>query len=81
MMGDIATDAWEIVATTFRQSGMLHDGEDVADIATTVAFSENLLRSILSLRSDQQTELVRRLARGIFATGFPDAICYPKRYP
>lgn len=55
----IAADAWSVVATTIRGAGLLHDDDGVADGATTVAFTEGLLRSILSLRPDQQTELVR----------------------
>lgn len=71
MMHDIAADAWSVVATTIRGAGLLHDDDGVADIATTVAFTEGLLRSIIALRPDQQVELVRRLARGKCSKGRP----------
>jgi hypothetical protein len=56
--------AWDQIATTVRAQPMPQQNGDVADIATSVAFTEGLLRSILSLTPDQQMELVTRLLRG-----------------
>lgn len=63
-LSGIAQEAWQIIATTIRSDSPPRQDCGVADVATGVAFSENLLRSILPLRPDQQVELVRRLARG-----------------
>lgn len=71
MLKELSAEAWVIVATTIRATGLQQDESDVAEIATTVAFTEGLLRNILPLHPDQQTDLVRRLARGKCSKGRP----------
>ncbi|MBC7282614.1 DNA methyltransferase [Hoeflea sp.] len=66
----ICSSAWDVVAGFAR--GGLSQGDDAAtEIVATATFTEGLLRSILPLRPDQQTELVRRLARGKCSKGRP----------
>lgn len=67
MLHNITSDAWQIVvATTKPEIVASEEGESVAGNATPVAnpFTEGLLRSIISLTSDQQLELVKELAKG-----------------
>ena len=71
MLKDIAPDAWAVVATTIRSGGLLQQSDDVAQDATTVAFTEGLLRAILPLQPAQQIDLIRRLARGKCSKGRP----------
>jgi hypothetical protein len=71
MMKDIAGEAWVVVATTLRSVAQLQDNDGVAEIATTVAFTEGLLRGIIGLRPAQQIDLVRRLSRGKCSKGRP----------
>ena len=51
------SDAWSVVATSFKETVADDDDSEVAGNATTVAktsFSERLLRDILDLQPDQQ---------------------------
>lgn len=55
--------AWEVIATAVTKNLMQRQNGDVADNATPVAFSENLLRSIIPLKAEQQgtkNEIERR---------------------
>jgi len=63
-LSKITSEAWSIVGTTIRGVGVVRTEGDVPLNGTTVPFTENLLRSILPLRPDQQLELVKSLARG-----------------
>jgi ParB-like chromosome segregation protein Spo0J len=56
----ICHEAWKIIVTTFEKSISPDENEVVTLIVTT--FTETLLRSILDLTPDQQTELVTSLA-------------------
>ena len=50
MLNKLCSDAWSVVATSFKETVADSESDDVADIATDVAkskFSENLLRNIL----------------------------------
>ena len=59
----ITADAWNVVATF--QANALSRGEDDATASVAPAtFTENLLRSIVSLTAAQQLELVQDLAAG-----------------
>lgn len=60
----IDSDAWKVVATHSQENAMPQADEAVATSATTVAFTEGLLRDIISLQPEQQVDLVRKLARG-----------------
>lgn len=60
----IAPDAWAVIATTMLEFGVPRQDGAVAEVATAVAFTENLLRSIIPLSPDQQLELVQDLAAG-----------------
>lgn len=62
LLRKIRSSAWDVIATTFEKAVATTDESVVASFATTVAFTENLLRSILDLRAPQQVELVTRLA-------------------
>lgn len=64
MLEGITKAAWRVIATTFERDVASDAEADVAEIATSVAFTEGLLRSILNLRAPQQVELVTRLATG-----------------
>ncbi len=60
----ICPKAWNIIATTLdKELHSLKTGS-AATNATTVAFTENLMRNIVSLDPDQQLELVKDLAEG-----------------
>jgi len=48
MLDDISKDAWAIIATTFEEPEKLQAKSNVAAIATSVAFSEGLLRPIIN---------------------------------
>jgi ParB-like chromosome segregation protein Spo0J len=58
----ICPEAWNIIATTFEKTATFDENGVVATDATTLAFTERLLRSILDLTPEQQTELVTSLA-------------------
>ncbi len=58
----ICPEAWNVIVTTFEKTGTSDENEVVTIDVTTSAFTERLLRSILDLTSDQQTELVTSLA-------------------
>jgi len=66
LLQKIDGEAWQGVATTFENCRSSETEEGVAEVATSVAtpFSENLLRSIILLTSEQQKELVHGLAVG-----------------
>lgn len=53
-LSKITSEAWSIVGTTIRGVGVVRTEGDVPLNGTTVPFTENLLRSILSLRPEQQ---------------------------
>lgn len=67
----IADQAWDVVSATIRQSADISSSGHADAESATADFTEGLLRSILSLRPDQQVELVRRLARGKCSKGRP----------
>jgi len=72
MLKDICAEAWAIVVPTIRNAGTVADEDDGTDIVPTgTNFTENILRSITTLRPDQQVALVRRLARGKCQKGRP----------
>ena len=57
MLNKLCSDAWSVVATSFKETVADDDDSEVAGNATTVAktfFSERLLRDILDLQPDQQ---------------------------
>ena len=59
----ICRQAWEIIGTTFDGSVPREDEDIVPGVGTTVPrFTEGLLRALLDLLPDQQTELVTELA-------------------
>jgi hypothetical protein len=60
----VDSNAWKVVATALGEVSVPREEGAVARNATPVAFTENLLRSILPLTAAQQLELVRSLARG-----------------
>jgi len=60
----IGCDVWKLIATTVREVPLPRPNGDVADDATTVAITENLLRLILALTAAQQMELIKLLIRG-----------------
>ena len=60
----VAPEAWNTIATAMREASAPRQDGDVADIATPVAFTENLLRAIVVLTPDQQLDLVQDLAAG-----------------
>lgn len=68
-LGAICTAAWTIIATTSRAGGLPREEDGVASNATGVAFTEGLLRPIVSLTPDQQLELVTALAEGKIQKG------------
>ncbi len=73
-MEKICSEAWQIIFTTFVKSGDSDENEAVNSKVHQVTFSERLLRPILDLTPEQQTELVAELAtnpnfsKGKFAT-------------
>lgn len=67
MLNKLCSDAWSVVATSFKETVADDDDSEVAGNATTVAktsFSERLLRDILDLQPDQQVDLCKRLVKG-----------------
>ncbi|MEO5334166.1 MAG: hypothetical protein H7839_19305 [Magnetococcus sp. YQC-5] len=69
MLESISKEAWEIIATTFQKTVAVNVDGVVAENATTVAFTERLLRDITPLNSIQQLELVRGLVSGKIQKG------------
>lgn len=61
-LAGICTDAWDVIVTSFEKCSNQDATDSVTKEVTPVTFSEFLLRSILDLTSEQQTELVTRLA-------------------
>ena len=57
----LADEAWKSVATTIRGGGVPPESEAVAEGATTVAFTERLLRELLPLEPGQQIANRRRM--------------------
>lgn len=70
-LAKVADDAWQIVGATIRNSAPSVEDHAAPEFGATAPFTAGLLRSILSLRPDQQVELVRRLARGKCSKGRP----------
>lgn len=67
MLKKIDSEAWDIVATSFKNIVAEDEDSAVAEIATNVAmtpFTEGLLRNILDLEPCQQVELCGYLAKG-----------------
>lgn len=62
LLEKIEKQVWNIIATTFDTNVATTEDDDVAKSATTVAFTEGLLRSILDIEPSQQLELVQALA-------------------
>ena len=65
LLESICFQAWDIIGTTFDNKCDINNKENVPSNGTNVTttiFTEGLLRSILSLRSPQQLELVKELA-------------------
>ncbi len=67
----IHSEAWEIVVTTFNAPGDNSEEGSVTGNVTTVTFTERLLRDILPLSPDQQTELCTELASGAINPDHP----------
>ncbi len=65
MLKDICEEAWKIVATYVANDATGSDGSSNGEGQSAVAiFNEFILRDIVSLTSEQQTDLVRKVARG-----------------
>ena len=64
MLSDICSEAWAVIVPTVRDYGTRYQNDDGTQIVPTGTFTEGLLRSILSLRPEQQIKLVKKLAKG-----------------
>jgi site-specific DNA-methyltransferase (adenine-specific)/modification methylase len=57
----ICLEAWQMIGATFEKSAPIEENQVAPADVATAAFTERLLRSILDLESQQQTELVTSL--------------------
>lgn len=66
MLNKIDSEAWAVIATSFKEPVATAENDVVAEFATTVAtpFTEGLLRNILDLSAAQQTRLCKWLVKG-----------------
>lgn len=66
MLNKIDSEAWAVIATSFKELVATAENDAVAEVATAVAtpFTENLLRNILDLGAGQQKRLCELLAKG-----------------
>ncbi len=62
-LDNIHKDVWEIIGTTFQNIVPIETENGVPSNGTNVPFSEGLLRNILDLTPEQQSELVTKLAK------------------
>jgi hypothetical protein len=67
MLQQIDEKAWQLVATKVRDSGVLPKDEEVANSATTVAFSERLLRVLVPLTAEATALLL--ISRAVPSVG------------